>query len=512
MHERKWLQWLAEASIEVKVLTRSTEHVELAQETHHFKQPRSGMVAMDCPKSKVPIIMVVAVATEEEATEEEAAEEAALAAAVAGTMAVLAETGLAVYEEGAELSAAEGEERSHSPYHVPSDPAPPSPTLPKTPGLPHLEPLRTASPSSRRERPPYGPTPWDTIAQRTIRPPLTVSPILWTQTRASRLPSPVPPMPPLHPTVYPCSAAHAPQGVTTTIKDIMRSKDGDLSIPSLPAVSREYSQHCTGIWEIQRTRMLQGSFLCKMKLGGRMWWTILCLGDWDFCWLNLKMTPPVFISQPETEELVEWVLEEVAQGPHVAGTQGGPPILEVGCGSGAVSLSLLNKLPESQVIAVNKEEAAIRLTQNNAHRLQFQDRIQIIVLDRGSGHSFCPEDLDPVISKTPNIFHQDMKQLAPEILSTFVNLKEELKSKQRCCEKEQQLASQRNSPVTLPKHLKVKEHIEKESGILKASLREKGSGNSWGSGNSCGSSSSIDSSSEQLQTRSGCSASPYWFT
>ncbi|XP_012892981.1 PREDICTED: uncharacterized protein LOC106002688, partial [Dipodomys ordii] len=354
MHERKWLQWLAEASIEVKVLTRSTEHVELAQETHHFKQPPSGMVAMDCPKSKVPIIMVVAVATEEEATEEEAAEEAALAAAVAGAMAVLAETGLAVYEEGAELSAAEGEERSHSPYHVPSDPAPPSPTLPK------------AGEAS--------------VTTATLIQPDT---LLW---------------------------------VTTTIKDIMRSKDGDLSIPSLPAVSREYSQHCTAIWEIQRTRMLQGSFLCKMKLGGRMWWTILCLGDWDFCWLNLKMTPPVFISQPETEELVEWVLEEVAQGPHVAGTQGGPPILEVGCGSGAVSLSLLNKLPESQVIAVNKEEAAIRLTQNNAHRLQFQDRIQIIVLDRGSGHSFCPEDLDPVISKTPNIFHQDMKQLAPEIL------------------------------------------------------------------------------------------------
>lgn len=46
------------------------------------------------------------------------------------------------------------------------------------------------------------------------------------------------------------------------------------------------------------------------------------------------------------QELVEWVLEEVAQRPRVIGTQGGPLILEVGCGSGAISLSLLSHLPQ----------------------------------------------------------------------------------------------------------------------------------------------------------------------
>lgn len=68
------------------------------------------------------------------------------------------------------------------------------------------------------------------------------------------------------------------------------------------------------------------------------------------------------------QELVEWVLEEVAQRPRVIGTQGGPLILEVGCGSGAISLSLLSHLPQSQVIAVDKGEAAICLTRENAQR------------------------------------------------------------------------------------------------------------------------------------------------
>lgn len=70
------------------------------------------------------------------------------------------------------------------------------------------------------------------------------------------------------------------------------------------------------------------------------------LGEWDFQGLSLKMVPPVFIPRPETEELVEWVLEEVAQRPHAVRAQDGPLILEVGCGSGAITLSLLSQLPK----------------------------------------------------------------------------------------------------------------------------------------------------------------------
>nr|XP_037859802.1 MTRF1L release factor glutamine methyltransferase isoform X6 [Chlorocebus sabaeus] len=90
------------------------------------------------------------------------------------------------------------------------------------------------------------------------------------------------------------------------------------------------------------------------------------LGEWDFQGLSLRMVPPVFIPRPETEELVEWVLEEVAQRSYAVGSPGSPLILEVGCGSGAISLSLLSQLPQSRVIAVDKGEAAISLTHENA--------------------------------------------------------------------------------------------------------------------------------------------------
>lgn len=145
------------------------------------------------------------------------------------------------------------------------------------------------------------------------------------------------------------------------------------------------------------------------------------LGEWDFQGLSLKMVPPVFIPRPETEELVEWVLEEVAQRPHAVRAQDGPLILEVGCGSGAITLSLLSQLPKSRVVAVDKEEAAVSLTHENAQRLQLQDRIRIIHLDITSEgcctHLLPWSPLDLVVSNPPYIFRKDMEQLAPEICS-----------------------------------------------------------------------------------------------
>ncbi|XP_006892921.1 PREDICTED: hemK methyltransferase family member 1 [Elephantulus edwardii] len=145
------------------------------------------------------------------------------------------------------------------------------------------------------------------------------------------------------------------------------------------------------------------------------------LGEWDFQGLNLKMAPPVFIPRPETEELVSWVLEVEAQRLWAADTRGGPLILEVGCGSGAISLSLLSQLPKSRVIAVDKGEAAIRLTHENAQRLQLQDRIRIVpfdvTLERNWAHLLSWGPVDLVVSNPPYVFQQDMEQLAPEIRS-----------------------------------------------------------------------------------------------
>ncbi|XP_078455026.1 MTRF1L release factor glutamine methyltransferase isoform X3 [Lampetra planeri] len=67
------------------------------------------------------------------------------------------------------------------------------------------------------------------------------------------------------------------------------------------------------------------------------------IGQWDFMDLTLKMRPPVLIPRPETEELVSAVLDSSLV---AAGDQGGPSrVLDIGCGSGAISLAILSASP-----------------------------------------------------------------------------------------------------------------------------------------------------------------------
>ncbi|NXE38348.1 HEMK1 methyltransferase, partial [Ptilorrhoa leucosticta] len=96
-----------------------------------------------------------------------------------------------------------------------------------------------------------------------------------------------------------------------------------------------------------------------------------------------------------------------------------PVILEIGCGSGAIALSLICKLPQSRVIAMDKEEAAVGLTRENAHRLQLQERIHIIHQD--VSHSSAKQlllwgPIDVIVSNPPYVFHEDMASLDAEIL------------------------------------------------------------------------------------------------
>ncbi|XP_062945730.1 uveal autoantigen with coiled-coil domains and ankyrin repeats isoform X3 [Cynocephalus volans] len=76
---------------------------------------------------------------------------------------------------------------------------------------------------------------------------------------------------------------------------------------------------------------------------------------------------------------------------------------------------------------------------------------------------------------------EQVEALKKSLNGTIESLKEELKNKQRCYEKEQQtvtklhqlLENEKNSSVPLAEHLQIKEAFEKEVGIMKASLREK---------------------------------------
>lgn len=140
--------------------------------------------------------------------------------------------------------------------------------------------------------------------------------------------------------------------------------------------------------------------------------------EWDFRDLTLKMKPPVFIPRPETEELVSLVLEDLRL---IRGESHTTDLrcLEVGCGSGAISLSLLRSIPQLRVFALDQSQSAVCLTTENANRLGLQDRLDVHHLDVIKDADVLLSKCDPVdflVSNPPYLLSQDMETLQREIL------------------------------------------------------------------------------------------------
>jgi len=133
------------------------------------------------------------------------------------------------------------------------------------------------------------------------------------------------------------------------------------------------------------------------------------VGSWQFRDITLAMRPPVFIPRPETEQLVEIILEEMGEGPL--------RLLEIGPGSGAISLSLLKSRADLLVTAVERSKDACQLTKENAVALGVDDRLKVIndTVEDDKNIEGIDEEYDLIVSNPPYILRKDLMNLAPEI-------------------------------------------------------------------------------------------------
>ena len=95
------------------------------------------------------------------------------------------------------------------------------------------------------------------------------------------------------------------------------------------------------------------------------------IGEADFCGLTFRVAPGVLIPRAETEELVEWVVQEIPApegGGHPEGVADGGDlrILDIGTGSGCIAISLAKKLPGAQVEAWDISDEALSIAKQNA--------------------------------------------------------------------------------------------------------------------------------------------------
>jgi release factor glutamine methyltransferase len=102
--------------------------------------------------------------------------------------------------------------------------------------------------------------------------------------------------------------------------------------------------------------------------------TAYILGKKEFRGLEFTVTPDVLVPRPDTETLVEAVLELL--GPQkdtrpggATGNAGSPRVLDLCTGSGAVAIALKNELPCLDVWASDISEKALGVSKANAEKL-----------------------------------------------------------------------------------------------------------------------------------------------
>jgi release factor glutamine methyltransferase len=147
-------------------------------------------------------------------------------------------------------------------------------------------------------------------------------------------------------------------------------------------------------------------------------------GHQEFWGLDFEVTPDVLIPRPETEHVIEVILERL--GTAVGGTaslrHAELRIADVGTGSGCIAIALAHELPNARFVATDISEAALEVARRNAKRHGVAPRIDFVesnllgvFLHESQGTDHESRLLDAIASNPPYIARGEASTLAREV-------------------------------------------------------------------------------------------------
>ena len=132
------------------------------------------------------------------------------------------------------------------------------------------------------------------------------------------------------------------------------------------------------------------------------------IGSREFYGRSFEVGPAVLIPRPETETLVDVCLELLNKTEPVR-------IIEVGAGSGCISISLALQRPDSTFAASDISEPALEIARRNAQKHNVAERIQFVAGSALQPFLDQPRSWDAIVSNPPYIRDDEKDSLAPEI-------------------------------------------------------------------------------------------------
>ena len=134
------------------------------------------------------------------------------------------------------------------------------------------------------------------------------------------------------------------------------------------------------------------------------------IGSTEFFGLEFKVNEHVLIPRPETETLVEIVIERLKN-------RSSPKIIDIGTGTGAIAVSLAKNLKNSMIFATDISEEALMVAKENARINKVENQIEFL-----QGDLFEPlkdknleGKINCVVSNPPYVSQEEFDQLPKEV-------------------------------------------------------------------------------------------------
>ena len=130
------------------------------------------------------------------------------------------------------------------------------------------------------------------------------------------------------------------------------------------------------------------------------------LGEWEFYGLPFKVSEGVLIPRADTEILVEQCIQLMREVEE-------PNILDIGSGSGAISIAIANELKSSSVTGIDINEKAIELANEN----KTLNKIENVNFIKSDLFEKIDKDFkyDLIVSNPPYISKNEYETLMPEV-------------------------------------------------------------------------------------------------
>ena len=139
------------------------------------------------------------------------------------------------------------------------------------------------------------------------------------------------------------------------------------------------------------------------------------LGVTHFYGLEFEVNSAVLIPRPETEELVDWIVQKSK----IKNQKSQLKILDIGTGSGCIAIALAKNLPNAQVFALDVSEQALATAKTNAelNQVTIQFLHQSILETENLGQQF-----DIIVSNPPYVRELEKQEIKKNVLDNEPHL------------------------------------------------------------------------------------------